>query len=87
MSTNLGRLGYDDPGCLIQQGGSIFELEYIVLNDTIANECFGVILEPKDNVAATKGTHKILLTFNNTRVGATGNCSSIAYSVVNINID
>ncbi len=87
-STSLGRLGYDDPGCLIQKGGAIFELEYIVLNDTISNECFGILLEPKNNVAASKGSHRVLLTFNNTINSASlANCSSISYSVVNIEID
>jgi len=86
-STEVGRLGYDDAGCLIQKGGAIFELKYIILNDTIANECFGILLEPKENVGATKGNHNILLTFNNTHMGSTSNCSSIAYSVINVRID
>ena len=87
ITSDLGRLGYDDPGCVTQQAGGVFEIKYVTLNDTIANECFGILLDYKDNVGATKGSHNILLTYNNTRVGSTGNCANIAYSVVKVKVD
>lgn len=87
-SAGAGNLGFDDPGCLIQKGGGIFEIGYIILNDTVSGECFGIVLDPGGNVAATKGEHNILLTFNNTKSGSSPSCTTgVSYSVINVRIE
>jgi len=86
-SVDIGRLGFDDPGCLKQTRGGIYELDYIILNDTIENECFGILLDISGNVGATKGEHKVLLTFNDTREVSTSVCPTVIFSTVKINID
>lgn len=86
-SNSLGLLGFNEPACLIQKGGGIYELDYIVLDDLDSTECHGILLDSAGNAAASKGEHKILLTYNNTQTVTSGVCATTHYTVVNVNID
>jgi hypothetical protein len=87
LNTSIyGRLGKDDSGCLMEKGAVEIELEYININDTSANKCYGIWLDAGNNVLIGPGSHNILLTFKETNTTTIGSCADSKRQVVTVDM-
>jgi len=78
-----GILGTERSSCIIRKGREI-SVNYIIMNETITDNCYSVQFEGSGTGAAGKGTHEILLTYSHTNT--TTECNTSYIRVVDVDI-
>lgn len=86
LNTSInGSIGIDSSSCLLLQGSAIYELYYPVLSDSTG--CFAIRLKAGNNVGASKGKHKIRLTYDHLSTTNTNGCTTSTKPTVEIDIE
>lgn len=78
-----GILGADRSSCIIEKGREV-SINYIILNETVTDDCYAVQFESGGTSAATKGIHDILLTYSHTNT--TTDCNTTYIQVIDVDI-
>ena len=83
---DIGTLGVDEPAYVLEQGSYQAKLHYRVLNDTSANKCAGILLEPGAQVAIGEGRHNIFLKWIRVNATTVTGCSSTILQVIQVDM-
>jgi hypothetical protein len=78
-----GELGIDRSSCIVKKGRDI-SIRYIMLNDTVNDDCYSVQFIAGSSGAAGKGNHNILVSYAYTNT--TTECNTSYVQVVKIDI-
>ena len=83
----LGQMGTDEPAYLQEQGTYQAKLHYRVLNDS--GTCYKIALQPRDQVAAGPGDHKIFLKWvaENRSANLVAGCVTNITQIIEFEID
>ena len=79
-----GKLGEDRSSCIIRNGRDI-SINYLRLNETSTDDCYGVQFKSGGTASATKGSHNVLITYSHTNT--TTECNTSYIQVINVDIN
>lgn len=87
-SSDIGKLGVDEPAILLERKKVELNLRYILLNDSITGDCYGIDLQPGTQSTAGVGSHKVLLKWTGENRSSTfSGCRNVTLQIVTVNIE
>ncbi|MEM4247732.1 MAG: hypothetical protein QXH80_00535 [Candidatus Nanoarchaeia archaeon] len=81
----IGTLGLDEPGYLLEQASVEMRLHYIILNDSAGN-CYGVQLRAAGQVAAGAGDHFIFFRWAGENTSTVPGCATTTRQIIDVSI-
>jgi uncharacterized protein (UPF0333 family) len=81
----IGTLGLDEPGYLLEQGAVEMRLHYVLLMDSAGN-CYGVQLRALGQVAAGAGNHFVFFKWAGENTSVLSGCTTTTRQIVDVSI-
>src|SRR3989344_3437431 len=83
----IGILGSDEPGYLLERGMVELSLKYIFLNDTRNGKCYRIQLTPGAQAAAGPGDHVVFVKWVDENTTNIGGCNTTTQQLVSMHIE